>query len=445
MTHEDRTGVVRMHTWARHGALVAMWLMTLVVFSVPNRQTPEGLSDLDPIAAAKVLAGLVARAILAYALLRTWRGTRRQRLAAWALVPLGLYTDLAIISTAWSPLKAVSLGQAGGLLVMYLLMATLAMSCRTEEDTEVVLKHLAGALALVCTIVLLATVLISPTFSGLNRDPRAWEGSLGLLHPTATGATTSLGLIVLIGSWLLWGWTWSSWVLLPAAAVQLVVLVLATSRTASAMAIVVLGIMFLTLIPRSWFGIVLVTASTLGATFLVINPTLDGTQVAFASGATYATRGESLQTISTLTGRTELWQKMWESYLDAPVLGHGYFVSSSTGEIDVWSGAANRTAHNVVLQALVTTGVIGATLFLWGRWRPARLFVYARRGSRHVQNVGFYAFLIAIWFLGWGQLSESFLGPIRPESVVFFTTLGVAIGNLSTSATNRTPQRGTHP
>ena len=38
--------------------------------------------------------------------------------------------------------------------------------------------------------------------------------------------------------------------------------------------------------------------------------------------------------------------------------------------------------------------------------------------------------LFGLWFLGWGQLCESFLGPIQPESVVFYCLLGLTIAQV---------------
>ncbi|MGD0901128.1 MAG: hypothetical protein ABR915_25135, partial [Thermoguttaceae bacterium] len=35
--------------------------------------------------------------------------------------------------------------------------------------------------------------------------------------------------------------------------------------------------------------------------------------------------------------------------------------------------------------------------------------------------------IVAAWFLGWGTLNSSFMGPIEQESVVFFALLGLAV------------------
>jgi hypothetical protein len=38
--------------------------------------------------------------------------------------------------------------------------------------------------------------------------------------------------------------------------------------------------------------------------------------------------------------------------------------------------------------------------------------------------------------LGWGLTNESFVGPLQPESIVFFAVLGVITGRLVCSAAN---------
>ena len=36
--------------------------------------------------------------------------------------------------------------------------------------------------------------------------------------------------------------------------------------------------------------------------------------------------------------------------------------------------------------------------------------------------------LTVVWYFGWSLLNESFMGPVQPESVVFFCVLGMAVG-----------------
>jgi O-antigen ligase len=164
--------------------------------------------------------------------------------------------------------------------------------------------------------------------------------------------------------------------------------------------------------------------------YLVLDPGLLLAESSLHSVVSFARRGESLHLLFSLTGRTELWEAIWEEFQASPWIGHGYFVTSAKGSIDVWSGPANRTAHNVLLQVLVTTGIVGTLLFTWGLLRPMMLLLPAFDRSRSQRAVVLFALPMGLWYLGWGQLCESFLGPIQPESVVFYSVLGMVVGTL---------------
>ena len=49
-------------------------------------------------------------------------------------------------------------------------------------------------------------------------------------------------------------------------------------------------------------------------------------------------------------------------------------------------------------------------------------------GKRGTVRLAVFLTVIGLWYMGWGQLCESFMGPVQPEAVVFFTVLGLAIG-----------------
>jgi O-antigen ligase len=136
-----------------------------------------------------------------------------------------------------------------------------------------------------------------------------------------------------------------------------------------------------------------------------------------------------------------MWAAMWDSYRQSPLIGHGYFVSSATGEIYVWYRWANWTAHNVALQALVTTGLVGAFLLAFGIGYPFFRMLRSRRADRHTGNVFRLVLVVGGWFVVWGLFNASLTGPIGPQSVVFFAMLGIAVGHVAWAAC-RTDRRG---
>jgi O-antigen ligase len=132
--------------------------------------------------------------------------------------------------------------------------------------------------------------------------------------------------------------------------------------------------------------------------------------------------------MTTLTGRTALWRVMGASIREAPLIGHGYFVTSPSGRVDVWRDPANLTAHNALLQVLVSTGLVGLGLFVWGLGRPIVAGVRALGRGGLDRRFGVLVTPVAAWYVVWSQVNDSYAGPLQPETVAFFVLLGVVAG-----------------
>jgi O-antigen ligase len=83
-----------------------------------------------------------------------------------------------------------------------------------------------------------------------------------------------------------------------------------------------------------------------------------------------------------LAGRERLYPALWTMFLEKPVLGWGpvtntYEVAQRIGERE----RPLRAAHNIVLELLTSTGLVGAVPFLLGLWLCARNAWRARRGG----------------------------------------------------------------
>jgi O-antigen ligase len=198
-------------------------------------------------------------------------------------------------------------------------------------------------------------------------------------------------------------------------------------------------IMFCMFAHRWIVAAVLLVFSVVGTGYLAVDPGLRLAGRVSEVVASYATRGESKELLLSLTGRTELWMAITQSFFESPLVGHGYFVTSRTGAFDVWQGESNHSAHNLLLQVLVSTGLVGCTIFLGAMAGPMWLVARGLSGEGPQRQLAVFCILLAIWYFGWSLLCESFMGPIQPESVVFFTVLGLAVGNLTFS--DRLPVR----
>ncbi len=408
-----------------------LWLMMLVTFSLPGREGALSLGAIDPIAALKV--GTRAVALLSLGLLIWWHWDQpaRPRIARW-LSPFGLFVLWAIASTAWSPLKVFSLGQAASLAALYGLACAVALTWSEPLDTRRVLRHLVLGLLLV-SLTLFAVDLYSHDLSGLNRE---WTtgGAPGLLHPTTAAATASLGLVLLVVMPLIWKDAVALKLIVPGVLIHAAVLGMAVSRMALAMSALVVGTMLLKAATRLTLATVAIGICLAGILYPIFDPGFDKAAAAAGAVTGYLTRGESTEQLMSLTGRTDLWSAVWDAVPDSPIRGFGYQVASPDGEVDVFAGPAYRTAHNVLLQVLVSTGLVGTALFIVGLVVPLRRARSYLRRDEEGRRLWRLVLVLGAWYAGWGLLSESFMGPLAPESVVFFSVLGLAAGHAGARA-----------
>jgi O-antigen ligase len=456
----------------RWDIVVAATLMALVSFSLPGRKLPDSTSGLDLIALSKFAIRVSVIAWFGSILLMNclsslnlrakqlnqspwdlfgefvWSGRWTDRL----LFPWWCFAAWSLVTVIWSPRFSVSLGQWLGLVAV--LAFTQVISNRYSNTRSFPWQALAIQLSIVFAIYSLM-VLIAHTFapgiSGLDRSLFSDDGSNGLFHPTAVGATSSLGL-TLVGVLFLQRVTVNNLIVLGMMALHLVVLYLSESRSALAMACVSGVICFVFLMPR----VMRASFLLLGGVGLLLMVSLDPGFELASSGisdvSAYVQRGQSADQLRQVSGRAELWELIWKQFKTSPLIGHGYFMTSSTGTLDVWGGTSFEDAHNAVLQVLVSTGIVGGVIFLWAllvslghlarsiiAMMTIRISQLKRTNSSNVQssigripshlkvegNFILFTVVVVVWFLGWSQGCVSFLGAIRPEVVAFFGILGL--------------------
>ena len=402
---------------------VCLWLLTLLTFQMP--ESPDALStSLSPVTKLKIAVRVSSIVYLASLLLVNWNHPKRSTVT-WCFFPLALFVGWGIVSVSWSPLLNVSLGQVCGLVVLLLMAINLAMFLRDERDLTGILFHLSAAL-LTFTSGLQLAHLLYPNLVGFDRL------SSTAVHPSTASGTASLGMIVLVSTYLLWCPRWSRLMLAPGLLIHGYTLFLAQSRTAAFLTITLILAMYLRFKVRRTLPLAVLAACTLTSAYLATDPALNRARSFFSIGRQYVERG-SPEDLRDFTGRTQMWNIMWKSYLDSPLIGHGYFVTSRTGSVTVWYESGNWTAHNIWLQALVTTGAVGTCLFLWGLVRP--LLAIRRSASRGVQyqKVAYFLLLFVIWYFVWGLVDSSFLGALESVSVVVFVVLGIGVGYVEPS------------
>lgn len=442
----------------RWDVVVAALLMSLVSFSLPGREGPDAGAGIDSIAAAKFAIRL---------LVLTWFGVIwlldcRQSLLGlsretglpvsdlvgalvfrgqWTnrvLFPWWIFVAWSLLSVSWSPLFSVSVGQWLGLAALIVFAQVIANRHASGKKKLVfqwpMLAIQIGTVLSAYSLLVIVTHLIAPDASGLNRGI-VLDGSNGFFHPTAVGATSSLGLTI-AGVLLLQRVVTNIPLVFCMLSLNALLLLLSESRAALAMAVVTGAMCFACLM--SWrLRATLVLVGGFGLILqIVIDPGFEIARLGIDNASAYVQRGQTPDELQQVSGRAELWQAVWQQFLDSPIRGHGYFVTSSTGKLDVWEGPSNQDAHNIVLQVLVTTGIVGGLIFMWAilvssihlmRSTVNLLAMRSPLANRLPSQPQFITFvvIVSVWFLGWTQGCVSFLGPIRPEAVAFFALLGL--------------------
>lgn len=453
----------------RKDIVVAATLMSLVSFSLPGRESPDGATALDSIALLKLAIRLAVVAwfgllCLVHCFYSLNRRSKQLNRPAWDLVgefawsgrwtdkvllPWWCFAAWSLVTVIWSPRFSVSLGQWLGLvgILSFAQVISNRYASTNSFPWQALVKQLNVVFA-IYSVMVLAAHIIAPSASGLNRRLSIDAGSNGLFNPTAVGATSSLGL-TLVGVLFLRHVMTKTPIVLGMMALHIVVLYLSESRAALAMACVAGLICFIFLMPRFMRASFLLLGGVALLLMVILDPGFEMASSRIRDASAYVQRGQSIDQLRQISGRAELWELIWTQFKASPVIGHGYFVTSSTGTLDVWGGTTAEDAHNVGLQVLVSTGIVGSTLFLWALLVSfghltssliAMLMVRVSQGSapnllsaaapilaQHKAERDFVLFvmIVAIWFIGWSQSCVSFLGPIRPEVVAFFGILGL--------------------
>jgi O-antigen ligase len=382
-------------------------------------RAPEGYDGLVPLFARfKVVARLITILALSVVVLLTIRTEPKRALkTAKLFLPMGMFCGYAICSTAWSALRAETLGQAASLCTLVLMAFAISMLLRTPKDFCNLMASLTGLLIGI-SLILLITGLVLPVTGHMTRDGE------GLGHATYSGSTAALTALILVACYLLSTWQWPSRLLVVGMPILGAVIIISANRLSMAISLLLIGVAISLFGSRVLISGLLICIAIMGTLFLLVDPGFSSLQ----GSLDYLSRNQSSEEIGSLSGRSDMWEIMWDSFLESPILGHGYFVTSSTGELYMWYALKNWTAHNVALQALVTTGIVGVVLLILGLAVPAVAFARTSATNGSHRRMKWFVALIFAWYALWGILNESIMGPLQPESVVFFWIFGSMIG-----------------
>jgi len=271
------------------------------------------------------------------------------------------YALFAAGSASYSSARALGIGS--GIALLGIAFATARAATLTQKDLSQYWDALYITAVVVCltSFALLATV---PLMARDLADPGAYRmrgitGSANSLGPImAAGAIMGLGVIR--RQTVAWKKNMHRlfWVAMVAA------LVLTNSR--SSWLGLVLGLSICAVLARrqSILTIVLLLFGASVGMAVLLLPSL--TKEVMTLFVELFSRSGNVQELTSFTGRSDIWAACWKLIVAKPMLGYG--LGSVRIEIpkvfwDSWGNTA-ATAHNFVLESMISVGLVGTSLLL---------------------------------------------------------------------------------
>jgi hypothetical protein len=266
---------------------------------------------------------------------------------------LAAYVLFAAASAIYSLTPTYTLGCAYGYLCMLLFMAAVVARLDLREVLYV-------AMLAVGTHVLVAVTLwfVAPDIAIWKNWSGSEERLAGLLgHPFLMAEVTSL---FLLSGLVMWRQRWLTTYVFAFVGLLGGFALLLTQTRSSIVAVAVALFSTGRFRPASIVALTVAFLSGVIAIYAVPG--------ALDEIALQASRRGNVEGTLTLSGRMHIWQESLRMFAERPLFGYGYATTRTlfSGEFVTSSakGEAPPHAHNIIVQSLVTTGLIGTLLLL---------------------------------------------------------------------------------
>ena len=330
--------------------LVGIWLTMLFGMGLwmGKHQGSSSIGQIEPSAALQVGSVLIA---LVFAAWRVLMGANLRHLRG-ALLLLFLYAAAGMLSSPLSLAPQFSLFKAASLSASVLIAALSIPLLRRQQSGNLLLNltyyYFAGLVFLALIGGLVAPDLTHKPNNGIFRVMlEGWPP----LNSNTLGSLAAIVAIVGFRRMFERGSAALRRIHLGLFVTGLCTLLLAQSRTS--IAALACALIFLCFCVGSlrhlrwWLVSVLFLASVVLA--------LSGPRSDFLlASLEYLKRGTDLESMLSLTGRLDLWDRAWNSFLGAPLLGNGFHASAESG----------IAAHNAYLTVLMNSGLFGFLLWI---------------------------------------------------------------------------------
>jgi len=256
------------------------------------------------------------------------------------------YAAICVVSTAWSISPVVTLGKAVELSAA---VATVVFAARRPVPGRAL-----GQLLNV-TFVFGAALLAAAAFGYFLGLPGFWAQTRGLISAqldtwflSGNGVGYASALTATLALDRFFKNSQRRWVMAALYLFALMTAILAQGRTG--LLAFALG-SFLVLAIRRRFKWLLTAGALLMIAVILFGDVIQA----------YLVRGEAIENLQTLSGRSVMWEAAWQSFLDHPLLGRGYGVGGRSLFLDALSGFGVEVSslHSGFLELLTGVGLLG--------------------------------------------------------------------------------------
>lgn len=322
----------------------------LVVLVVDMSFRSRDLSDMsvDGAVMFRLVLWSAALAVGLANLPESWRYFRNA-----SCIGLLAYLVVAAFSALYSLVPRYTLGCLYGYVCMFPFMAAAVARLGVRDTIRILLLAIGAHVAIAVALWPVAPDIVM--WRGGSGSEMRLRGLVG--HPFRMAEVAA---IFLLSGWIMWQRGWMSTLALAAVG-ALGGLALALTQTRSSMLAVAVALASVGRF-RS-LGIAAFAATAIAALIAVnVSPQ------ALGAIALQFSRGDEVQSTLTLTGRTHIWSESLRLFSERPLLGYGFAATRALFPQEFLpakeGGEAPSHAHNILVQSLVATGIIGTLLLL---------------------------------------------------------------------------------
>jgi O-antigen ligase len=175
-----------------------------------------------------------------------------------------------------------------------------------------------------------------------------------------------------------------------------------------------------------WTYITAIAAAILAAGMIAYPPVL--LHALDALTAAFSRSGSSFE-LTTFTGRVEIWRASISLWWESPWIGYG-LGSPRTVIPETWSnrwGGTTGTAHNFILESLVSFGVVGTSLLVTFLVTVAVTAFRTLSTQCQYPACGRLTVRLLVFVLVGGMMEKSFAGTLSPNTLLLALCYGTAV------------------